>query len=104
MPKTKFTRAEEAFRQFLRELRLDKGLTQAELAKRHRQPQSYVSKYETGERRLDFVETALVCEAIGLRLEEFAAAFSIRLAKLRQMPVTFPKFLNSTREKTWRLL
>jgi ribosome-binding protein aMBF1 (putative translation factor) len=84
MSKMKFTRAEEEFRRFLRELRFAKDLTQAELAQRLELPQSYVSKYETGERRLDFVETALVCEALGLSLEEFAAAFSDRLAKIRR--------------------
>ena len=32
------------------------GLTQQQLAKRLKRPQSYVSKYETGERRLDVPE------------------------------------------------
>jgi hypothetical protein len=45
------------------------------------QPQSYVSKYETGERRLDFVETVLVCRALGVEIEDFAATFSDRLRK-----------------------
>lgn len=41
-------------------------LTQAELAKRLRRPQSFVSKYERGERRLDVVEFGEVVRAIGL--------------------------------------
>jgi len=32
------------------------GLTQAEVAKKLRRPQSFVAKYENGERRLDVVE------------------------------------------------
>jgi transcriptional regulator with XRE-family HTH domain len=40
------------------------GLTQVELAKRLRKPQSYVSKYETGERRLDVPEFIRVCRCL----------------------------------------
>ena len=40
-------------------------LTQEELAKRVGRPQSFVSKYETGERRLDVVEFIDVAREIG---------------------------------------
>lgn len=40
------------------------GLTQVEVAKRLTRPQSYVSKYENGERRLDIVELLDVAQAI----------------------------------------
>ncbi len=40
----------------LREARLDAGLTQAEVAKALRRPQSFVSKCESGERRVDVIE------------------------------------------------
>jgi transcriptional regulator with XRE-family HTH domain len=42
-------------------------LTQAEVAKRLGKPQSYVSKYETGERRLDVVEFLDVAAAVGTK-------------------------------------
>jgi transcriptional regulator with XRE-family HTH domain len=38
------------------ETRKKAGLTQQELAKRLRKPQSFVAKYEGGERRIDIVE------------------------------------------------
>jgi transcriptional regulator with XRE-family HTH domain len=41
------------------------GLTQHELAGRLRKPQSFVAKYEGGERRLDVVEFVAVSRAIG---------------------------------------
>ena len=41
------------------------GLTQRELAKRLRRPQSFVAKYEGGERRVDVVEFVAICWAIG---------------------------------------
>lgn len=54
----------------LRELliaeRLRVGLTQIDVAARLRKPQSYVSKYERGERRLDIVEFFDVARALGI--------------------------------------
>ena len=84
MPKTKAIQVDDIFRDLLKELRLAKDLTQTQVAARLRLPQSYVSKYETGERRLDFVETVFVCEALGTSVQEFAAAFASRLAKVRR--------------------
>lgn len=40
----------------LREARRQAGLTQAEAARRLGKPQSFLSKCESGERRVDFVE------------------------------------------------
>ena len=40
-------------------------MTQAQLAKKLNRPQSFVAKYETGERNLDFVEVIEVFEALG---------------------------------------
>lgn len=56
----------EFFQKALADARQDKGLTQSEVAARLRKPQSYVSKYESGERRLDVVEFLEVCEAISI--------------------------------------
>lgn len=42
------------------------GLTQSELAASLDRPQSFVSKYERGERRLDVVEFLEIARAVGL--------------------------------------
>jgi transcriptional regulator with XRE-family HTH domain len=42
-------------------------MTQAELAKRLGRHQSFVSTYESGQRRVDVVEFASICEAVGVR-------------------------------------
>lgn len=55
----------------LRQVRLNAGLTQAVLARRLGQTQSYVSKYESGEQRLDLTEIEEICEAVGISLREF---------------------------------
>ena len=58
-------------KQLLREVRTEKGLTQVELAERLNEPQSFVSKYESGERRLDVLELREVCAALKISLTEF---------------------------------
>lgn len=56
----------------LREMRIKAGLTQAELASRLTKDQAYVSRYESGQRRLDVLEVREICQAIGTSLEKFA--------------------------------
>ena len=56
----------------LREMRIEAGLTQVELAARIEKDQAYVSRYESGQRRLDVLEVREICQAIGMTLEEFA--------------------------------
>ena len=63
----------EALLGALREARSEVGLTQAELAARLGRPQSFVSKYESGERRLDLIELSDVCTALGISLESFVS-------------------------------
>ena len=58
---------------FLREERTRVGLKQSELAIRLGVPQSFVSKYEIGERKLEFGEVQAICIALGLSLSELAA-------------------------------
>jgi transcriptional regulator with XRE-family HTH domain len=55
----------------LKRIRQDKGIRQVELATRLGVPQSFISKYESGNRRLDILELRQVCDAIGISLEEF---------------------------------
>lgn len=55
----------------LKEMRREKGLTQAELARLLERPQSFVSKYESGERRLDILELQDICTACGVSLSVF---------------------------------
>ncbi|HEX8174647.1 MAG TPA: helix-turn-helix transcriptional regulator [Pyrinomonadaceae bacterium] len=56
----------------LREMRVEAGLTQVDLAERIERDQTFVSKYESGQRRLDALELREICQAIGITLEEFA--------------------------------
>ena len=53
-------------RALLIEARERANLTQAEVAQRLRRVQSFVSKYEQGERRLDVVDFIAVCECLAV--------------------------------------
>jgi transcriptional regulator with XRE-family HTH domain len=54
----------EYFRSLLVNAREAAGLTQVEVSERLGRPQSFVAKYEGGERRLDVVEFIYVCVAL----------------------------------------
>ena len=58
--------AHKKFRELLVGARKAAGLTQAELSQRLNRPQSFVSKYERGERRLDVVEFGEVAKALSV--------------------------------------
>lgn len=56
----------EIFRRCMIAARKEAQLTQASLAKSLQKPQSFVAKYENGERRLDVVEFLIVTRVIGV--------------------------------------
>jgi Helix-turn-helix. len=60
----------------LRKIRLDAGLTQLQLAEKIGQTQSYVSKCESCEQRLDLIELEAVCNAVGISLTNFVEMYS----------------------------
>jgi transcriptional regulator with XRE-family HTH domain len=62
--KSVFTPPYTRFRELLIEAREKAGLTQAALAIKLQRPQSYVSKFERGERRLDVVEFLELAHAL----------------------------------------
>ena len=59
----------------LRQVRLDANLTQSQVADKIGQTQSYVSKYENGEQRLDLIELEAVCKAVGVSLTDFVERY-----------------------------
>ena len=68
-----------AFTTSLKDERKKAGLTQAKLAKKLRRPQSFVSKYERGDRRLDVVEFIEVAQAVGFDPHELLRKLSSKL-------------------------
>ncbi len=66
MPRSAYSRKYSDFRARLVRARRDAQLTQAALARRLGRPQSFVSKFERGERRLDVVEFIEIARILGL--------------------------------------
>lgn len=71
------------FRELLTEARLAKGLLQSDVADRLGKNQSFVSKYERGERRLDLPEFIEVADAIGINANEFIKQYRAKLQKAK---------------------
>lgn len=61
-----------AFIKRLRQARVEAGLTQLELGEAIGRSQTWVSKCELGERRVDFVELQDLASALGKPLEWFS--------------------------------
>lgn len=61
------------FLEQLKAAREKRQITQVDLADRLGQTQSFISKVERGERRIDVVELRSFCAAIGVSFAEFVA-------------------------------
>jgi transcriptional regulator with XRE-family HTH domain len=72
MPKSIHQDDYQIFLRLLRETRLAHGVTQVELADTLGETQTFVSKCERGERRIDLLELRRFCMAIGEPFARFA--------------------------------
>lgn len=79
MRKSIYSPEQAALVRLLREKRKEAGLSQLEVAKRLSRSQSFVSKYESGELRLDLVELSLVCRALGMSLSSLVRQYERRI-------------------------
>src|SRR5258706_16093340 len=75
-------------REMLRRIPTEAHLRQDDLARILNQSQSFVSKDESGERRLDLLELQQICNAVSVFLEEFARRFEGSVNETKQ---TVPK-------------
>ena len=79
MPNPLHRRQYEIFRNLLVKAREDAGLSQTEIALRLDKPQSFVSKYERGERRLDFTEFMEIATILSINKENFINIYCSQL-------------------------
>ena len=75
MQKSLSSSKQKFFLKLLRQVREEADLRQIDVAERLDQPQSFVSKYESGERRLDLLELELVCAACDIDVIEFVRRY-----------------------------
>jgi transcriptional regulator with XRE-family HTH domain len=73
MTRSVFSPAYRRLREWLIDARHARSLTQAQLAHVLGRPQTFVSKYERGERRLDFVEVLEIAEALHVDVGDLVA-------------------------------
>lgn len=62
-------------------VRVENNLTQVELAEKIKKAQSYISKYESGQRKLDIFEIKDICNSLNINLVDFVQKFDEELAK-----------------------
>jgi transcriptional regulator with XRE-family HTH domain len=86
MEKTIHSQAYSIVLRLLRRQREHANLTQSELASKLDETQSFVSKVERGERRLDVIELRAFCSAMGVTLPAFVASLEEELAKAPAEP------------------
>src|SRR6266545_52922 len=67
----KENRQREKFLLLLKDIRQKKGIRQVDLAEQLDVPQSFISKYESGDRQLDILELRRICELLGITLNDF---------------------------------
>lgn len=71
MPKSRHSRQYKRLLSELRQVREEVGLTQTQVAAKFGAHASFVSKVESGERRIDVVELADFCRLYGVSLTVF---------------------------------
>ncbi|SEA54552.1 Helix-turn-helix domain-containing protein [Thiothrix caldifontis] len=79
MAKTLHSPAYEHFCSLLITARETAGLTQSDVASRLARPQSFVSKYESGERRLDVLEFLQICQVLKADAQAILNAMQLRI-------------------------
>ena len=81
MPNPLHRREYEIFRNLLVKAREDAGLSQTDIALRMDKPQSFVSKYERGERRLDFTEFMEIATILSIDKKKFMNNYCVQIER-----------------------
>ena len=69
------------FLKVLKKSREDAGLSQVQLARKIGETQTFVSKCERGERRIDVIELRTFCRAFGVPLKQFVSAMERAISR-----------------------
>lgn len=79
MKKIANTKQYKTLLQQLYQLRISQGLKQQDIALKLKVPQSFISKIESGERRLDLIELRMICKCLNTDLVEFVIQLEKKL-------------------------
>jgi transcriptional regulator with XRE-family HTH domain len=75
MPSSLHSHRYKIFRSLLISAREKSGLTQVQIAEQLKKPQSFISKYERGERRVDFSEFVELADVLNIDIVKFVEAY-----------------------------
>jgi transcriptional regulator with XRE-family HTH domain len=78
--KSIYSEEQRAVQRLLIKLRKERDLRQEDLAERLEESQQFVSRYEKGQKILDFPELAQICEALGVSLIDFVDRYQKELS------------------------
>lgn len=81
MEKSVFTAEYKLLLELLKDVRERANVSQVELAERLEQSQSFVSKCERGERRLDVIQLRTICQELDTTLVQFVEELESRLSR-----------------------
>lgn len=81
MPSSLHSHHYQTFRSLLVAAREEAGLTQVNIAERLGKPQSFVSKYERGERRLDFTEFVELADLLEIDIADFVNRYQSAISQ-----------------------
>lgn len=81
MPSSLHSHYYQVFRSLLVSAREQSGLTQVQIAERLGKPQSFISKYERGERRLDFTEFIELADVLGIDVTDFVGRYQSEITQ-----------------------
>ena len=79
MKKTLNTKESKILLEMLYQLRISSGIRQSDLAEMLKVPQSFISKIESGERRIDLIELRDVLKSLKTNLIEFVTELEKRI-------------------------
>ena len=82
MPSSLHSHRYQIFRNLIVSARKVSGLTQVQIAERLGKPQSFISKYERGERRLDFPEFIELADVLEIDVVDFVNRYQSEVAQL----------------------
>ncbi|MES0371684.1 MAG: helix-turn-helix transcriptional regulator [Mariprofundaceae bacterium] len=80
MGRYKWSGPETVLLKHLKEMRAEAGLSGPEIQRRLQRPNSYVSKVESGEKRLDILELHEYCRACGVSMSDFVHTLEKKLS------------------------
>jgi Helix-turn-helix. len=96
MPKSIHRPEYAALRTLIRELRVERGVTQETLSEQLGRSQSFLSDIERGVRRIDALELRDLCRLLETNLPQFVAELEKRLAAAPSVP---PRRPSGTRKR-----